>query len=365
MADTYTNLLRFAKQTVGGNSATWGTILNTLFDSLDDAIAGMATVSTTGGTYTLSTANNSDDEARNAILKITGTLVSNSEVVVPAVTKRYTVWNATSGSYTCTVKTSGGTGIAVTQGKVMDLFCDGTNVKAVNTELQSPTISGATLTTPTITVADNLFTIQDNADTTKQVQFQLSGITTGTTRTYTMPDASGTVALTSSVVEQTIIDAAGDILQGSAADTIARLAIGASGTRLHSTGSLAEWQATWFKVGTLTRDLSAATASVSYTGVGFKPKAIIFLAAPQVGPDSAFSVGFSDDTTEVCIFDNTTDNTSATRASSATYSIRMVPANLAYHSGAVASFDSDGFTIDWTKTGSPTGTTTVVYLAFR
>lgn len=49
--------------------------------------------------------------------------------------------------------------------------------------------------TNTVTLKDTLFTLQDDGDATKQAQFQLSGITTGTTRTYTLPDSSGTVGL--------------------------------------------------------------------------------------------------------------------------------------------------------------------------
>lgn len=58
------------------------------------------------------------------------------------------------------------------------------------------TLTGTqTLTNKTLT--DSTTFLQDEADNTKKAQFQLSGITTGTTRTLTLPDTSGTIALTS------------------------------------------------------------------------------------------------------------------------------------------------------------------------
>lgn len=58
----------------------------------------------------------------------------------------------------------------------------------------SQSVSNKTIgNTNTITVKDTLFTLQDDGDTTKQARFQLSGITTATTRTYTLPDITDSI----------------------------------------------------------------------------------------------------------------------------------------------------------------------------
>lgn len=46
---------------------------------------------------------------------------------------------------------------------------------------------------------DNSWSLVDNSDASKVLAFELSGITTATTRTLTIPDASGTIALTSNI----------------------------------------------------------------------------------------------------------------------------------------------------------------------
>lgn len=100
---------------------------NAAFDIFDKAIAGSLSKAVTAADVTLS-----DDEARNAILNISGTLTGNRALIVPARTKIYAVYNGTAGAFTLTVKTSGGTGIAVTQGSRVILYCDGTNVVALS-----------------------------------------------------------------------------------------------------------------------------------------------------------------------------------------------------------------------------------------
>jgi len=60
-----------------------------------------------------------------------------------------------------------------------------------NIQTQIDAFSAGTVST----IDDDNFTLQDNADTTKDAQFQCSGIATGTTRTFTFPDSDGTLSL--------------------------------------------------------------------------------------------------------------------------------------------------------------------------
>jgi hypothetical protein len=89
-----------------------------------------------------------------------------------------------------------------------------------------------------ITVTDNVFTLQDNVDPTKQAQFQLSGINTGTTYTYTLPNSSGTLAGTNIAQNWTLAQtfAAGSNTLGSSAGvTTTGVGTGATTTGLTKT----------------------------------------------------------------------------------------------------------------------------------
>lgn len=142
MASTYTTRLRLEKQADGENSSTWGQKANTVFDLVDAAIAGRAAVThDDSASYTLTANNGSSDEARCMILNIGGALTAARNVVCPTQSKFYVIKNATTGGYAITLKTSGGTGISVPNGKTAILMCDGTNVVSALDYLASLTFA--------------------------------------------------------------------------------------------------------------------------------------------------------------------------------------------------------------------------------
>jgi hypothetical protein len=132
MASTYTNILRLELQADGENDGTWGQILNDNVIALaEDAIAATTSINTTGGTETLSTNQGSADQARNAMLDITGSLGSDALIEVPAQSKHYIVRNNTTGSQTVEVLVTGqsaGAGVEVQQGTAQWVYCDGSDV---------------------------------------------------------------------------------------------------------------------------------------------------------------------------------------------------------------------------------------------
>ena len=57
------------------------------------------------------------------------------------------------------------------------------------------TLAGLTsFTCNAIITNDNGFRVRDNSDNTKQLAFELSGVSSGTTRTLTVPNVNGTIA---------------------------------------------------------------------------------------------------------------------------------------------------------------------------
>lgn len=143
MASSYSDLLRLEKQADGEGSTTWGQKVNTVFEMIEDGIAGRAAVTHDNtANYSLTTANSATDESRNAILNIAGALTAARNTVCPTSSKVYVVKNATTGGYATTLKTTAGTGISIPNGNTTLLFCDGTNVVSAIDYLDALTVGG-------------------------------------------------------------------------------------------------------------------------------------------------------------------------------------------------------------------------------
>lgn len=117
-----------------------------------------------------------------------------------------------------------------------------------------------------------------------------------------------------------------------------------------------------YKSGNFSRDMTAASSSQSVTGVGFKPTFIIFIGAKS-SSSTALSFGFdAGGANQTSIYGN---GTAGNFVDDPNASIRVDEGGGARQTADLSTFDSDGFTVSWTKTGSPSGTATVQYIAFR
>lgn len=128
MPSTYSDSLRLELIANGEQTNSWGTTTNNnLGTLLEEAIAGVKSITVTGN-YSLTTANATSDDARNAVLSFTGVITATTTITVPSKKKLYVIRNATTGGYDLLIKTAAGTGTTVPFGATLAVFCDGSNV---------------------------------------------------------------------------------------------------------------------------------------------------------------------------------------------------------------------------------------------
>ena len=123
MPSTYSSSLRLELQATGENANTWGTKTNNNLELIAAAIAGQTIVSVSSADVSLTEANAAADQSRAAILVMQGTLTGNVNVVVPAQSKTYAVYNLASGAFAITLKNATGTGTVLPTSGVDLIVC--------------------------------------------------------------------------------------------------------------------------------------------------------------------------------------------------------------------------------------------------
>jgi hypothetical protein len=132
MASSYSDL-GLELMVTGENSGTWGDKTNTNLNLVQQAIAGYEAVSIAGGAQTtaLAMTDATLSNARNQIIKLTGTITGNQIVTIPdSIEKSYIIINGTTGSFTVEFKTVSGTGytFGASEKETRILISDGTNI---------------------------------------------------------------------------------------------------------------------------------------------------------------------------------------------------------------------------------------------
>jgi len=150
MASSFSTDLKLELMVTGENAGTWGDKTNTNLNLVQQAIAGFQSISIAGGaqTTTLVMSNAALSNARNAVIKLTGTITGNQIVTVPTgIEKTYIVQNGTVGAFTVEFTQAGGTGttFSTTDKSIKILFADGTNINTVDLDTLSGQIATAQL----------------------------------------------------------------------------------------------------------------------------------------------------------------------------------------------------------------------------
>ena len=151
MASTYSPTLRIELIGDGDQSGIWGqTTNNNLGALLEQAITGVVTIAMVDTNYVLTSYNGVVDEARNAVLVVTGTNSAQRNVIAPLVEKVYTIKNSTTGGYAIQIIGSSGTGVVIPNGVTASVYCDGTNFYPLQVNsIGNQTINGNLVVTGT------------------------------------------------------------------------------------------------------------------------------------------------------------------------------------------------------------------------
>ena len=193
MASTFSPSLRLELIGDGDQSGIWGqTTNNNLGTLIEQAVTGVATINIIDANYTLTNFNGVADEARNAVITITGTLSAQRNIIAPLAEKIFTFRNATTGGFAIQVIGSSGTGVVIPNGATTSIYCDGTNFLALNTGAAGNfSVSGNLAVTGTTTLTGATSMTGALSGSTAVFSGAISAVSPAFTGTPTAPTAAG------------------------------------------------------------------------------------------------------------------------------------------------------------------------------
>jgi hypothetical protein len=177
MASSYTTSLKIQQIGSGEQSGVWGSTTNTNWNLIEQAVAGVVSITMANSNYTLSSLNGVSDEARNMVLVVGGTNSAVRQIIAPLVKKFYIVNNSTAGGFAVTIGGATGSIVSVPNGVVGQVYCDGTNFFSAQTGSAGSFFVNGTLTVGSIVDTGTL------SATTITAATQFSGPGTGLTGT--------------------------------------------------------------------------------------------------------------------------------------------------------------------------------------
>jgi len=369
MTSTYTTNQGIEKPAAGDQSGTWGGTVNTNMDIIDRAICGVASLTLTGSTTTLTTTDGTltDGMYRVLILGDGGDLGSDNTITISPndQSKCYLVYNNLTANRNAIFTQGSGGNITVSNGATAWIYADGAGAGAeVRQGMVSTEIADQD--------GDTKIQVEEGGDDDDTIRFDIAGAEDFQMRANTFEVQTGSNIDMNGT--ELILDADGDTsITADSDDTIDFRIAGAddfqmtantlsvlsgstlnidSGATIANSGTATGFGATSVAVLQATKNSADADTTQSITGAGFTPTLCLMLTAKA--HDAVLGLGFTDGTITGGAFNE------SNQATAGDYDTSGGMSNLIVSSGNrvignFGGFTADGIDIDWVKTGSPTG----------
>ena len=161
MASTYTTNNGIEKPGTGEQSGTWGTTTNLNFDIIDQALCGVVSISLSGTTHTLSTADGTLSDGMNRVLVLGGSPSGTNTVTISPNNQEKIYFVANNSGQSAVFTQGSGANVTVLNGTQAIIYADGAGSGAAVAVINPAPDAGSI---GTVSIADDAITTAKIAD---------------------------------------------------------------------------------------------------------------------------------------------------------------------------------------------------------